>query len=380
MKRDPFTTDRLFCPGPTPRYEPGSNPDVYHRSTEFSKLFEHTADLLQELIGSKERPILLSCSGTGAMEAAVLNFTSPEDEVIVLSAGKFGDRWQNLCETFDCQVNVLEVPFGEAPTPDQVVEFVKANPNSKAMFFQANETATGVRFPVEEIVRAVRLSFNGLIIIDAISSLCAHHMDMLDWNVDVVIGGSQKGFGVSPGLAFIAVSSRAWDAISDRPRYYFSLEKERNGQRKGLSAYTPPIALIQDLAEALSRMHKIGFSNVIHHHQIRAQATRAAVEAMGLDLFAKGHPSDALTAIVVPPGIDGKELLSYLRTKFGFYYAGGQDSLKGLIIRMAHLGFMSRFDVLNGIAGLEFGLDHFGFKFEMGIGSKAAVCSFAEND
>ena len=380
MNKEPFSNDRLFCPGPTPKPKNSGvlANDIYHRSTEFCSIFKETSGLLKELIGSSEAPLLLASSGTGAMEAAVVNFTNIGDEVIVVNGGKFGERWQEINEAYQCKVRSLKINWGDSPDIADIVKLAVRHPNAKALFIQSNETSTGVRYPIDEISGALKNNFKGLFIVDAISSIGAHNINMQDQGIDVLIGGSQKGFGVAPGLSFIGVSSTAWTKISNRPRFYFDLRKEKSGQSDGKSAFTPAIGLVQELRHALKELQNIGFKNVVVHHAKQASACRTAIAAMGLEIFSTGHHSDALTAIKVPNGIDGIKLLSYLKQKFGFYYAGGQDHLKGKIIRIAHLGFVNRFDLIDGISGLEFGLHHFGHNCELGDGTKALLTALAE--
>jgi serine---pyruvate transaminase len=380
MEKEPFSTDRLFCPGPTPKHcnSNGLNSDIYHRSSEFCELFKNTASLLKKMIGSHEAPLILTSSGTGAMEAAIVNFTNEGDEVLVVNGGKFGERWLKINEAYGNKVHSLDLDWGSSPTVEAVVKLAKAAPSAKAFFIQANETSTGVHYPLAELINAVRSEFRGLIIVDAISSIGAHESNMQADGIDVLIGGSQKGFGVAPGLAFLAASENAWSSISNRPRFYFDLRKEKKGQAQGKSAFTPAISLVQDLHQALTQMNDLGFENVTAHHSNQANACRSAIEAMGLEMFSINNHSNALTAFKVPTDVDGLELLSYLRKKFGFFYAGGQDHLKGKIIRISHLGFVNRFDLLDGIAGLEFGLNALGHKTEIGLGIKAAVNALAK--
>jgi aspartate aminotransferase-like enzyme len=373
--RETFTPDRLFCPGPTPippEVTRASQCQIYHRSEEFAQVFKHCAQSLKPLFGCETQPIILTSSGTGAMEAVMVSLTAPGDSVVVVNGGKFGERWEKLATAYQCQVSVLTVPWGEAPKPHDVVK--RANSQTKAVLIQANETSTGAYYPVSEIAHALRNSgYQGLIMVDAISSLGAHEMKMDLWKIDAVVAGSQKGFGLPPGLAFVALSPQALAMPSNRPRFYFDLFKEYKGQSEGRSAWTPAISLIYGLKESLAQMEKVGFQNIVLHHEKLAKGTRAAVSALGLELFAKNAPSQALTSIKVPQGIDGVQLLKRLRRRFGMFVAGGQDELKGKIIRFSHLGFINQFDILDGLAALEFALLEEGYSFEVGCGVKAAM-------
>lgn len=381
MERELFTPDRLFCPGPTPVpkavLDAGEATSVYHRSDEFYKVFRGAAELLKPLFGTKDLPIILTSSGSGAMEAAVTNLTAAGDEVVVVKAGKFGERWEKLAGAYQCKAEIVSVPWGEAPTAAMILAAVAKQTRTKAIFFHANETSTGAYFPVEQLARELRKTFSGLIVVDAISSLGAHPMKMDDWQIDCVVAGSQKGFGLPPGLAFIALSDRAWSSLSARPRFYFDLTRERKGQAEGRSAWTPASTLIFMLKAALDEMHAVGVERIFAHHATMAKAARAAAAAMKLELYPAKAPSNALTVFTVPSGVDGQKLVKRLRQRFGMFFAGGQDELKGKIVRFAHLGFVSRFDVIDGLAALEFALAEEGYPVDLGAGVKAAMQAFA---
>ena len=380
--RDLFTPDRLFCPGPTPVPRAAldaadSFASMYHRSDEFYKVSLRCSELLKPVFGSSTSPIILTSSGTGAMEAALVNLTSPGDKVVVVTGGKFGERWEKMAKAYQCATEVIAVEWGTAPTPDQIVDVLAKNPDTKAVFLQANETSTGAYNPIQEIAAAIRKKWDGLLIVDCISSLGAHAMKMDDWQIDAVVAGSQKGFGIPPGLAFISLRASAWKKLSPRPRFYFDLERERKGQAEGRSAWTPALSLMLSLHATLEIMSQDGIGAMLTHHDQLARAARAATTAMGLQLFAKSCPSNALTAITVPDGLDGSKLVKRLRQRFGMYFAGGQDQLKGKIVRFAHLGFVSRFDLLDGVAALEFALREEGHKLDLGAGAKAAMTVLA---
>lgn len=382
MDREPFLTERLFCPGPTPvplaAHLAAMASSVYHRSEDFYKVFQGARTGLQPVFGSSAPPIILTSSGTGAMEAAVVNFTNPGDRTLVVNAGKFGERWEKLTKKYGCNTQVLTIPWGKCPELTVFDAAIAGEKGLKAVFFQANETSTGVQLPVRELAVAVRRSHpDCLIVVDAISSLVAHQMEMDQWDLDVVVAGSQKGFGIPPGLSFVAVSKRAWGKLSTQPRFYFDLKKERDEQEKGSGAWTCATTLVQALNQALIQIHGIGLERVLATHRQRAKAVRAAAGAMGLNMFPTSGFSHALSAICVPEGVDGKQLLSTLRKKFGFIFAGGQDQLAGKIVRFSHLGFMDRFDVLSGVAGLEFALKDCGHSIKLGAGVGAAMDVFA---
>ncbi len=378
--RDPFIVEKLFCPGPTPVplevQLAGIESSVYHRSEAFYQIFLESRKLLKPFFGSQDLPLILTSSGTGAMEAAVVNLTNPGDQVAVVVGGKFGERWEKLCKAYQCHYKTYRIASGSAPEPHKVAELAAELDIPKAVFIQANETSTGVFYPVREIAAAIRSHpklKDCLIIVDAVSALCAHQVCMSDWDIDCVVAGSQKGFGVPPGLSFIALSKRALNSFSTRPRFYFDLQREIKGQDLGQTAWTPASTIVQSLHAALTQLHQIGIDQVFNHHQKLAQATQAATHALGLELFARHHWSHALTAVKVPESINGKTLLKTLRLRFGTIFAGGQDELEGKIIRISHLGFVDRFHIISGIAALEFALAELGFPVKLGTGVSAAM-------
>ena len=381
MTRELFTPNRLFCPGPTPSpwfvKQAALDSDIYHRSKEFEALVTASADMLKPLFGTATRPVILTSSGTGAMESVVVNLTTAGDSVIVIVAGKFGERWQKLNQTYNNNVTVVSVDAGRAPTAAQIEDAFKKCPNPRAFFFQANETSTGARLDVGSIAAQVRQkSPETLIVADAISSLGAHPVDMDKNGLDAVTAGSQKGFGVAPGLSFVALSERAWKDLSPRAKFYFDLEKERKGQESGRTAWTPGVSLIQSLHASLSEINAIGAAAFAEHHARLATACRAAVRALNLELFVEERAvSNALTAIKVPSGLDGSKILATAKSKYGAIISGGQDELKGKIIRFSHLGFVSPFMLIEGLAALEFALADEGHKFEIGAGVTAAMRS-----
>lgn len=381
MKRELFTANRLFCPGPTPQpwqtKEAGLHSDIYHRSKEFESLVISCAEMLKPLFGTRTQPVILTSSGTGAMESVVVNLTNPGDKVIVVVAGKFGERWYKLNQTYGNTVTTLCVENGRAPTAEQINDVFTQCPKPKAFFFQAHETSTGTRFDVPAIAAQVRkLSPETLIVADAISSMGAHPVDMDKNGLDAVTAGSQKGFGVAPGLSFVALSERAWASISARPKFYFDLEKERKGQEAGRTAWTPAVSLIQSLHQALTEISEIGMQGFADHHARLAKACRAAIKAMGLELFVEERSiSNVLTAIKVPAGLDGTKILATAKARYGAIISGGQDELKGKIIRFSHLGFVSPFMMIEGLAALEFALADEGHPLEIGSGVTAAMRS-----
>ena len=383
QKCEPFIQTRIFCPGPTPvpleaKLAPLDS-EIYHRSDEFYALHLKCSEMLRPIFGCEQIPVILSCSGTGGLEAAILNLTAPGDEVIVVNGGKFGERWEELAVRYGCDAKVVKVASGEGARAQDLEKTMVNCRAPKAFFVQANETSTGVRHPVAELVSVLKEAFpECLVVIDAISSLGAHPLNMNADGFDCVVSASQKGFGLSPGLAFIALSDRAWSRLSPRPRFYFDLAKEFKGQGKGRSAWTPAIGLIQSLAVVLEKIHGIGIEAMIRNHELLAGAVRASLPAMGLELFAKSHPSNALTSILVPKGLDGTKLQELLRDRYGVIIPGGQDELKGKILRLSNLGFVSRFDLVHALSAIEFGLRDLGYGPCSGVGLGSGVKAFMQ--
>jgi aspartate aminotransferase-like enzyme len=376
---EPFIQQRIFSPGPTPipleaKLAPLDS-ELYHRTDEFYAMHLRCAEVLRELFGAQQIPVILTCSGTGALEAAMVNLTVTGDEVVVVNGGKFGERWELLARQYGCDVKVLSVELGDSASPEALESLLAGCKSPRAFFVQANETSTGVRHPVGELTAVLKKRFpECLIIVDAISSFGAHPLHMEKDGFDCVISASQKGFGLNPGLAFIALSHRAWSRLSSRPRFYFDLGKELKGQLKGRSAWTPAIGLIQSLEVALQKIQSAGgIAAMVANHERLATAARAAVPAMGLELFPRRNPSNALTAIKVPAGIDGTRLQGLIKERYGVTIPGGQDELKGKILRLSNLGFVNRFDLLHGLAAVEFGLRDMGFKPVNGAATGAGV-------
>ena len=350
---------RLFTPGPTPLLPAAqfamAAADMHHRTPEFRALFLKVLAQLKIFVGTQNDVILLSSSGTGAMEASVSNLTSPSDRVLVLTAGKFGERWVDLAKAFGCQVDVVEKPYGQTFDLAEVKAALK--PEHKAIFMQASETSTAVSHDVEGVAKLVK-GTPTLLIVDGITGLGTQTFDVDGWGIDILIGGSQKAVMIPPGLAYLSVSEKAWKAMetSKNPRYYFDLRKERKNAAKGESAYTPAVALIAGLGAALDYIAgqaggdiEKGRIALIDNAQVNAAATRAGLVALGFTLFAPVSPSAAATAVAVPEGMDSGAVVKALKTRFSLVTANGQGSMQGKIFRVAHLGY---FDFLDTIAFL----------------------------
>ena len=373
----------LLAPGPTPVppevLAAMSLPVVHHRTPQFAAVLAEVQVALRELFGTAGDVLVLASSGTGAMEGSVTNLLSPGDEAIVVNGGKFGERWTKLCQAYGVRAHEIKVEWGRAVRADQVEEAIQANPKARVVFVQASETSTCVLHPVGAIAEVTK-RHDRLLVVDGITAVGVVDMPMDKLGIDVLVTGSQKALMLPPGLAFVALSERAWAATEQAklPRFYFDFRRERKGVAEKSTAWTPAISLIQGLKVALGMMKAEGWANVHARHDRLARATRAAATALGLRLLSPDSPSPAATAVMLPEGIDGSALFRYLRDRMGVTFAGGQDQLKGKIIRLSHLGYVDTFDVITGVAALELALHHFGAKVELGRGVGAAERVLAE--
>jgi len=356
---------RLFTPGPTPLLPAAqfamAAADIHHRTAEFRTLYTRVLAQLKEFVGTANDVIILSSSGTGAMEASVSNLTSPGDRVLVLTAGKFGERWTALAKAFGCHVDVVSAPYGETFSLDEVKAALKLE--TRAVFMQATETSTGVRHCVPGVARLLKESQSeALLVVDAITGLGTTHLDMDGWGVDVLVGGSQKAVMIPPGLSYLAISQRAWDRMEAtyNPRYYFDLRKERKNAKNGESAYTPAVALIAALGAALDWIAAQGDGSLtegrkklVENAETIAAMTRAAMVALGLKLFAPDASGTAATAVLAPEGVDSGLFVKELKSRFAAIITNGQGEMKGQIFRIAHLGFFDYMDTIALIGAIE---------------------------
>jgi aspartate aminotransferase-like enzyme len=350
--------------------------DLHHRTAEFRALYSRVLDRLKQFIGTTNDVVVLASSGTGAMEGAVSNLTSPGDKVLVLTAGKFGERWTSLAKAFKCDVSVLSVPYGQTFTTGEIK--AKLTPETKVVFVQATETSTGVRHDLTAIAGLLK-GTDTLLVVDAITGLGTTHLDLE--GVDVIIGGSQKALMIPPGLAYLAASERAWQRMetSNQPRYYFDLRKERKSAAKGESAYTPAVALIAAMDAALEYLAVKGGGDVaagrkqlVDSAELCAACMRAGVEALGLQLFSARH-SAAVTAVKAPDGVSATDIVKGFKAQFGGVLSDGQGEMKGQLFRIAHIGYLDYLDCVAIIAGLEQVLAKLRpGSFELGAGLKAA--------
>jgi len=367
---------RLLTPGPTPLYPPALHAmmasDIHHRTEDFRKAYRSCLADLKEVMGTSHDLLMFAASGTGAMDAAVSNLFSKGDKVVVCSAGKFGERWAEIAKAYGLDATVLTAPYGEVVTPQRVEAALAQEPATKGVFVQASETSTGAMHDVEAMGRAVSKT-GAIFVVDAITGFGTMPLDIDGWGLDVAIGGSQKAFMIPPGLAFMAVSPKAWKLAETAtlPHYYFNLKKEKKSGDAGESSWTPSTSLILALAEALRYVKQIGMPHLIVNAQLLARATRAAVEALGLELFAPGSPGSSVTAVKAPAGMDSGVVVKEFRSRFGAIIANGQGTMKGQIFRIAHLGYFDFADLFGVVAGLEIILNANGYPVQYGSGVAA---------
>jgi aspartate aminotransferase-like enzyme len=356
--------NRLFTPGPTPLLPAAQNAmaafTAHHRTADFKALFTRVLADMEDFIGTQNDVLVIASSGTGAMEGSVSNLTSPGDRVLVLTAGKFGERWRDLAKAYGCQVDVVEKPYGETFSLDEVR--AKLTPDTKVVYVQATESSTGARHDVEGIAKLVRKNGDGtLLVVDAITGLGTTHFDVDGWGIDVIIGGSQKALMIPPGLAYLAVSERAWKRMEStkNPRYYFDFRKERKSAAKGETAFTPATSLFAALGAALDFVRQMGNGDLaagrkalVDNAELAAEMTRAGVKALGLKLYSSA-PGAALTAISAPAGLDSGKIVKEFRESYSAVVANGQGDMKGKLFRIAHIGYYDYLDTVGILAALE---------------------------
>ena len=366
----------MFTPGPTmvpaEALLAEAAPMIHHRTPQFSKILRETTDWLKELYGTAQEVFIIAGSGTAAMEAAIANTCSPGDKAICAVGGKFGERWEELCKTYGCDVKTIEVEWGKSVTVEQARKALAETPQARVFCITHSETSTGALTDVEAIATLTRKS-NTLLVVDSITGLGIHPVKMDQWGVDIVVSGSQKGCMIAPGLAFIAVSPRTWEAVEKckSPRYYLDLMAMRKNLEKTTTPFTPAISLIRALHKALEMIREEGPDNVFARHAQLAEASRAAMKAIGLKLVSE-CPANGVTAVWAPDGVDTDKLNKKMRDEYGVTIAGGQGWMKGKIFRIGHMGYVSKEDLLVAIASVERALKEFGYKFEFGAGLAAA--------
>jgi len=366
----------MFTPGPT--MVPAevllaeAAPMMHHRTPQFSQILREVTDGLKELFGTDQDVFMIAGSGTAAMEAAIANTCSAGDKAICAVGGKFGERWAEICKSYGCDVKTIELEWGQSLSVEQARAALDETPEARALCITHSETSTGALTDVAAIAALTRRS-ETLLVVDSITGVGVHPVRMDEWGVDIVVSGSQKGCMIAPGLAFIAVSPRTWERV-DRctsPRYYLDLRAMQKNLQKTTTPFTPPVSLIRALHQAIGLMQQEGYENVFARHARLAEATRAAMTALGLRLLAE-HPANGVTAVWAPEGVDTDMMTKKMRDEYGVTIAGGQAGLKGKIFRIGHMGYVSEEDLLVAIAAVERALKELGHECEFGRGVAAA--------
>ena len=376
----------ILAPGPTPippevLLAQGS-PLVYHRGPGFGNLMRDVTDRLKELYRTSTADVLLmTSSGTGGLESAIQNCFSPGDEVFVPLAGFFADRWKRLAEAYGLTVRTIEYEWGTKIRPDEVAAALAEHP-VKAVLLTQSETSTGVVQPIEELSR-VAVEAGALVVVDVVSSLGAVPFAFDAWGVDVAVGGSQKALSASPGIAFVALSERAWAVreTATNPRFYFdwSIYKQYASLPDPENPWTPAISVMQGLQAALRLYFQDGIDAALLRHATLSRAVKEGAQALGLDLFGEGLEDNwTVTAIRAPEGLDADTIAARIRSDFGVVLAPGQGPLKGKVFRIGHLGYFSELDILRGLAALEMTLERLGYPVKRGAAVAAAEGAFAE--
>ncbi|MCZ6575701.1 MAG: alanine--glyoxylate aminotransferase family protein [Acidiferrobacterales bacterium] len=350
------------------------------RSEEFRVLFREVCAGLGRLFQTEHQVLTLTTSGTGAMEAAMVNFLRQGDKVITIEGGKFGARWGEIARIYGLRVVALQIPWGESACLEQLKALLPQHPDAAALFLTHSETSTGAAFDVHSITQVVRAESEALVIVDGISAVGVLPFYKDDWGIDVCVSASQKATMLPPGLAFLAVSEKGWRQAENAnlPRHYFDILKAREALALHDTPWTPATALIAGLREALRMILDEGLQQRWQEYAALAQAVRAAAQAIGLDLFARS-PSNAVTAIQLPQGIDGREFVRQLRSKYGVTVAGGQEHLKGKIFRVAHMGDCDLLDIIAFASAMELALRDLGWRYESGKTIAAAQAAYANH-
>ena len=366
----------LMTPGPTPVPEDIRNemakPIIHHRTKEYQAIFKEVTEGLKKIFKTENDVFTFTSSGTGAMEASIVNVLSPGDKIIVVRGGKFGERFGEIAKAYGVEPINIDIEWGTAPSPEAIKEALAKNPGVKGVYATLCETSTATVYDIETIGEIVKKT-DALFIVDVISGLGADEFENDAWNVDIAVCGSQKGLMIPPGLSFCSVSAKAWKAVeaSKLPKFYFNFKKYKKAYLNTDTPYTSAITLVIGLKKAVEKINGKGIDNTIAEHKNQAEAFRAAIKAIGLGLFSKS-PSYAVTGVNAPEGIDADAIIKILKTEFGVTFAGGQENLKGKIFRVAHMGGIDKEHTIEAIKALEQALVKLGFKFKVGSGVDAA--------
>jgi aspartate aminotransferase-like enzyme len=367
----------LFTPGPAPVppevLQEISRPIIHHRTPEFSAVLDEARELIKPLFGTHQEVILLASTGTGAMEAAVTNLLAPGEAALFVNGGKFGERWGKLLAAHGMAGHEISVEWGRGVRPEQVEEAIKSRPEARALFVQASETSTCAVHPIAEIAAVTRRR-DVMLIVDGITSVGVFEQKMDEWGIDALVTGSQKALMLPPGLGMIALSPRGWERAqkSKTPRFYFDLNRELKAQRdEHTTAWTASVSLIFGLHKSLSMIRAETLPRVFARHRLMAEATRAAAPALGLKLLSPDNPAPGVTGILTPANVDGSKLVRHMRDELGVSIQGGQDQMKGKLVRIGHMGYLAPFDTLIVVSALELALHHQGYRFALGAGVTA---------
>ena len=368
----------VLTPGPVPVPEfvmlEMAKPIIHHRTAEFEEIFHKAGQGLKKVFMTNEEVMILATSGTGAMDAAISNTLNRGDTTLVINGGKFGERWGKICKAYG--VNFIEhiVEWGKAVEVKEIEEILLKNKNIKAILVQASETSTGVEHPIKEIAKLTKNRDDIILVVDGITAVGAFPVEFDKWGIDILIGGSQKAFMLPPGLAFISLSKKAWEFTknSNLPKFYLDLNQAYKNSLKNTSPWTPAVNMVMGLNAVLEYFDKQGLENVFRRHTILSKATTQGFESIGLENFAKGCTSTALSVIKSPEGINAGDIIKGLKEKYGMIVAGGQDQAKGKIFRITHMGYVDKSDMISVIAGVEGILNEMNYPFDTGTGVSTA--------
>lgn len=361
----------LLTPGPSPVphriREALSKEIIHHRTDEFRQILKNVHSGLKETLCTENPVIVFASSGTGAMEAAVANFLSSNDKIIVISGGKFGKRWAEIGRAYGLDVLEMAIEWGDAPSLQDIGSLFKKNSDVKAIFTTLCETSTATAYDIKKIAGVVK-NTNTILVVDAVSGLGQDELLTDEWGVDVVVSGSQKGLMLPPGLSFISISNKAKEHLkaSNLPKYYFNLAKAIKSYEKDDTPFTPNVSLVRGLEEALNIIKEEGIKERWQKFQKLAFVSREAAQALGLKVLSK-RPSASVTALIMPGDIPSSQLVKKLRKEYGLSIAGGQEALKDKIIRIAHMGWINQDDLIVGFSLLEKALKDMGYKFKAGV-------------
>ncbi|RFA33181.1 aminotransferase [Virgibacillus dokdonensis] len=372
----------LRIPGPTP-IPPSveramAQPMIGHRGQEMKELLKIVKEKLKPIFGTKEDVLIYTASGTAALETAVVNTVQPEEEVLVIVTGAFGERFTKICDEYHIEAHKYLVPWGEAADPKQLATLLQQHPNVKAVFATFCETSTAVLNPIKQLAEVVHNESQALFIVDGVSCIGGAETKMDKWGLDVVVTGSQKAMMLPAGLAFIAASKRAWDVIEKNPhaRFYLDMRRYRLKLQEDSTPFTPAVSLLQGLKQALTLVEEEGLENIFYRHEMMKNMTREAFKALSIPLLTTDKNASPTVTAVKPQDFAAEDLRKIVKNDFGLTLAGGQQHLKGQIFRIGHMGYCSPADVLQVISIIEIGLQQIGKHVELGTGVQAAQAAY----